>query len=188
MALSLDASPPGIYRQRGTSSLQRLFRTHFLDLHARYEADFAKRLGRFRLERISSAVRRFMDCGDYTKGIARIQSTNSECKADYFRPFSCKVLYPLGGLLHLLCPPCSQKRILLNERLARNMLGCTHSGYSVDLSVNIPASSSKARGPRAVHIPFARVAAEDARRGARRLSTGMYIGRIGDSSNPTDGI
>ena len=73
MALSLDASPPGIYRQRGTSSLQRLFRTHFLDLHARYEADFAKRLGRFRLERISSAVRRFMDCGDYTKGIARIR-------------------------------------------------------------------------------------------------------------------
>jgi hypothetical protein len=61
MALSLDASPPGIYRQRGTSSLQKLFRAHFPDLHARYEADFAKRLGRFRLERISSAVERFLD-------------------------------------------------------------------------------------------------------------------------------
>ena len=73
MALSLDASPPGIYRQRGTSSLQRLFRAHFPDLHAHYEADFAKRLGRFRLERISSAVQRFLDCGDYTKGIARIR-------------------------------------------------------------------------------------------------------------------
>lgn len=42
-------------------------------LRPRYEADFAKRLGRFRLQRISSAVERFLDCGDYTKGIARIQ-------------------------------------------------------------------------------------------------------------------
>ena len=36
------------------------------------------------------------------------------------------------------------KRTLLNERLARNMLGWTHSGFSVDLTVKIPASSSKA--------------------------------------------
>jgi hypothetical protein len=269
MALSLDASPPGTYRQRGTSSLQRLFRAHFRDLHARYEADFAKRLGRFRLERISSAVERFLDCGDYTKGIARIQCSNPECKADYFRPFSCKVFY--------LCPSCSQKRTLLfgeymnehlllllphrqmvftfpkvlraffrhdrrlygeisklvyrmiqrfynaaagrrvqsaavvayasagefarwnphlhsifpeggfdrqgrfvhvpsldlarlsqyfrctmvafflkrtllNERLARNMLGWTHSGFSVDLTVKIPASSSKAREALAQYI------------------------------------
>ena len=45
MALSLDATP-GTYRQRGTSSLQRLFRAHFPELVARYEAEFAKRLGR----------------------------------------------------------------------------------------------------------------------------------------------
>jgi hypothetical protein len=73
MALSLDASPPGTYRQRGTSSLQKLFRAHFPDLHARYEADFAKRLGRFRLERISSALERFLDCGDYTQA-SRVSS------------------------------------------------------------------------------------------------------------------
>jgi hypothetical protein len=59
-------------------------------------------------------VERFLDCGDYTKGIARIQCTNPECKADHFRPFSCKVFH--------LCPSCSQKRTLLlgeyvNERL-----------------------------------------------------------------------
>jgi len=30
------------------------------------------------------------------------------------------------------------KRTLLNERLARNMLGWTHSGFSVDLTVKIP--------------------------------------------------
>ena len=59
-------------------------------------------------------MERFLDCGDYTKGIARIQCSNPECKADYFRPFSCKVFH--------LCPSCSQKRTLLfgeymNERL-----------------------------------------------------------------------
>lgn len=73
LALSLDATPPGTYRQRGTSTLQGRFPTHFPELCARYEADFAKRLGRCRLQRISSAVERFLDCGDHTKGIARIQ-------------------------------------------------------------------------------------------------------------------
>ena len=114
LGLSLDATPPGTYRQRGTSSLQRLFRTHFPELCARYESTYASRLGRLRLQRISSAVERFLGCGDYTKGVARIQCTNPDCKADYFRPSSCKVFH--------LCPSCSQKRTLLfgeymNERL-----------------------------------------------------------------------
>ena len=44
------------------------------------------------------------------------------------------------------------KRTLLNERLARNKLGWTHSGFSVDLTVKIPASSSKAREALAQYI------------------------------------
>jgi hypothetical protein len=40
---------------------------------------------------------------------------------------------------------CFLKHSLLNERLARNMLGWTHRGFSVDLSVKIAATSSKAR-------------------------------------------
>jgi hypothetical protein len=71
-------------------------------------------VGRFRRERIAKAVERFLDCGDCTKGIARIRCTNPDCTADYFRPFSRKVFR--------LCPSCSQKRTLLfgayvNERL-----------------------------------------------------------------------
>ena len=59
-------------------------------------------------------MERFLCCGDYTKGIARIKYTNPDCKSEYFRPFSCKVFH--------LCPSCSQKRTLLfgeymNERL-----------------------------------------------------------------------
>ena len=61
LALSLDATPPGTYRQRGTSSLQRRFRTHFQDFCARYENMYAARLGPFRLPRISSAIERFLD-------------------------------------------------------------------------------------------------------------------------------
>ena len=134
LALPLDATHLGTYRQRGRSSLQRLFRTHLPELLARYEAEFASRLGRFRRERITKAVERFLDCGDYTKGIARIQCSNPECKADYFRPFSCKVFH--------LCPSCSQKRTLLfgeyvNERLLlrlphRQMVFTPRSGYCID--------------------------------------------------------
>ncbi|MCX7032233.1 MAG: transposase zinc-binding domain-containing protein [Spirochaetes bacterium] len=104
------------------SSLQRLFRVHFAELVARYEAEFAKRLGKFRLERITKAVERFLACGDYRRGIARIKCTNPDCGLEYFRPFSCRVFHPLGGPLHRLCPSCSQKRTLLfgeymNEQL-----------------------------------------------------------------------
>jgi len=114
LALELQAAPPGTYRQRGASPLQRLFRAHFAELVARYEADFAKRLGKFRLQRITKAVERFLGCGDYSRGVARIQCTNPDCRAEYFRPFSCSVFH--------LCPSCSQKRTLLlgeymNEQL-----------------------------------------------------------------------
>lgn len=43
-------------------------------------------------------------------------------------------------------------RCLLNERLARNMRGWTHSGFSMDLSVKIPSTSSKAREALAQYI------------------------------------
>ena len=114
LVLSLDATHSGTYHQRGVNSLQNLFRSHFPELCTRYEADFAKALGKFRMERISKAVGRFLECGDYTNGIARIQCTNPKCKSEYFRPFSCKVFH--------LCPSCSQKRTLLfgeymNEQL-----------------------------------------------------------------------
>ena len=56
LALPLEATPPGTYRQRGSSSLQRPFGAHVAELVACYEAEFAKRLGKFRLQRITKAV------------------------------------------------------------------------------------------------------------------------------------
>jgi hypothetical protein len=86
LALSLDATSPGTYRQRGVNSQHSPFRSHFPELCTRYKADFAMRLGNVRLERIPKAVGRFLECGDYTKGIARIQCINPSCRVEYFRP------------------------------------------------------------------------------------------------------
>ncbi|HEB11625.1 MAG TPA: hypothetical protein ENI06_10485 [Spirochaetales bacterium] len=91
--------------KRGTNILQTIFKEHFPDFAESYEEMYALTYGRFRLERITEVVENFMSCGDYTKGIARIQCTNSECREEFFRPFSCKGFH--------LCPSCSQKRTLL---------------------------------------------------------------------------
>jgi hypothetical protein len=44
------------------------------------------------------------------------------------------------------------RRKLINERLARNMLNWSHSGFSVDNSVTIPATSSRTRVSLAEYI------------------------------------
>jgi hypothetical protein len=127
--LSLDATSPGTCRQRRVSSLQSLFRSHSPEICTRLEADFAKRLGKFRLQRISKAVGRFLQCGGCTKGITRIQCTNPCWRVEYFRLFSCRVFHPYVEPPHRLCPSCSQKRTLLfgeymNEQLLLRLLRC----------------------------------------------------------------
>lgn len=39
--------------------------------------------------KISESVGKFTECGDRNQGIARIKCTNTDCKIDYFRLFSC---------------------------------------------------------------------------------------------------
>jgi hypothetical protein len=114
LVLPVDATAPGTYSPRGTNSLQRLFRAHLPELLARYDHEFAVRLGQHPQKRIAKAMERFLVCGDYSRGIPRIKCTNPESKNEPFRPFSCKVFH--------LCPSCSPKRTLLfgeytNERL-----------------------------------------------------------------------
>ena len=66
---------------------------------------YAKDLGNFRIERITHVATRFLTCGDYRQGLARIRCSNPDCHHEYFRPFSCRGFH--------LCPSCSQKRSLL---------------------------------------------------------------------------
>jgi hypothetical protein len=50
-------------------------RGYFLRFAALYGTHYACRLGHSRLQRITNGVEGFLECGDYTKGIARIQPT-----------------------------------------------------------------------------------------------------------------
>jgi len=114
LLLPIKPASPNVYEQRAAGSLQAIFKAHFQEFARQYDQRYAKIYGRFRLPHITEVVERFLECGDYTKGVARIQCTNPACKEEYFRPFSCKTFY--------FCPSCSQKRTLLfseymNEQL-----------------------------------------------------------------------
>ena len=89
-----------------------LFKKHFQSIAEQYESIYAVIYGRFRIERITEVVGKFILCGDYSQGVARIQCTNPECKYEYFRLFSCKSFY--------FCPSCSQKRTLLFSEYMRD--------------------------------------------------------------------
>ena len=75
-----------------------MLRDHFGRFAAVYDSRYAKGLG-------NRVVARFLTCGDYRQGVARIRCANPERHHEYLRPFSCKAFF--------LCPSCSQKRTLL---------------------------------------------------------------------------
>jgi len=103
------------YYPKKQNALQTIFKTHYQTFEDDYDKSYADTYGQFRLPRIQQAVNRFLDCGDFAKGIARIKCTGKDCKHEYFRPFSCKQWY--------LCPSCHQKRILLlSEHLCEHVL------------------------------------------------------------------
>ena len=81
----------------------------------RYSEKYDTEVGKIRFSRIESFKDSLISCGDYTKGVARIQCSNPECKHEIFRPFSCKRFY--------FCPSCSQKRsILFGEHISDEVL------------------------------------------------------------------
>ena len=103
-----------VYRPRGINAVQLLFKRHFQSIAEQYESKYALIYGRYRIERITEVVEKFILCGDYSQGVARIQCTNLDCKYEYFRPFSCKSFY--------FCPSCSQKRTLLFSEYMKEQL------------------------------------------------------------------
>ena len=113
--LLLETESSGGYVPRTQNLLQHLFVEHFPTFVDSYDERYAEQFGKFRLQRIEEIAQRFITCGDYSHGIARIRCTNPDCGYDYFRPFSCKGFY--------LCPSCSQKRTLLfSEHLTERLL------------------------------------------------------------------
>ena len=73
--LSLQLAPVAKrgYRPRGINDLQILFKKYFHSIAEQYESKYAVIYGRFRIERITEVVEKFILCGDYTKSyIAQI--------------------------------------------------------------------------------------------------------------------
>ena len=103
------------YIPRGRNQLHTIFDGHLDEFCDVYDEKYAAKYGMFRVDRIRDICERFLTCGDYRLGVARIRCTNPTCGHDYFRPFSCKGFY--------LCPSCSQKRTLLfAEHLTNEVL------------------------------------------------------------------
>ena len=91
------------------------------DFEECYDELYAKEYGKYRIIRIKEAVEKFLECGDYSKGIARIKCTNPECKYEYYRPFAAKA--EVACKSWYLCPSCNQKRLLLfSKNLSENVL------------------------------------------------------------------
>jgi len=116
LSLGLRVSPHSVrtYSQRGTNALQAIFKEHFQEFAENYDRKYAPQYGRFRLKRITEVAERFLSCGDYTQGIARIQCTNPECREELFRRLSCKSFH--------LCPSCCQKRTLFVAEYEKDLL------------------------------------------------------------------
>ena len=114
--LSFQIAPvtKAVYRPRGNNAVQLLFKNHFQSIADQYEDKYAGIYGRFCIKRITEVVEKFILCGDYSQGVARIQCSNPDCKFEYFRPFSCKSFY--------FCPSCSQKRTLLFSEYMKDRL------------------------------------------------------------------
>ena len=104
-----------MYAPREQNTIQQIFQDHFAEFEEIYEERYAKEYGTYNIIRIKEAAEKFITCGDWNKGIARIKCTNPDCGHDFFLPLSCKCFY--------LCPSCHQKRLLLfSERLCNEVL------------------------------------------------------------------
>ena len=110
-----------LYVPREQNVIQKILKDHFSDFEKQYNEHYAKQYDKYRIIRIKEAVEKFLECGDYTKGVARIKCTNRDCTYEYFRPF----VASLKGTRKswYLCPSCNQKRLqLFAEHLSENVL------------------------------------------------------------------
>ena len=89
------------YRARNprATPLYHLFESHFEEVRGQWEERYERRLGFWR-GFVDEQVRRYLDCGLYENGFARIRCP--DCAEEYLLAFSCKT--------RELCPSCAAKR------------------------------------------------------------------------------
>ena len=93
-----------VYRPRRPkeSPLWQCLCAHFYDFIQAYPEKYEKKYG-FLKPVVEDVVNKYLDCGDLTKGFARIYCEN--CKKSMLLPFSCKGRW--------FCPSCHEKKVLL---------------------------------------------------------------------------
>ena len=85
------------YRARNprATPLYRLFEAHFEEVRGQWEERFERRCGFWR-GFVEEQVRRYLDCGLFENGFARVRCP--DCAEEYLLAFSCKT--------RELCPSC----------------------------------------------------------------------------------
>jgi hypothetical protein len=93
-----------VYNPREKNVIQEIFQDHLKSFEENYGTQYSVKYSKYRIIHIKETFERFIECGDYSKGIVRIKYTNPNCGHEYFRPFvaslkgACKSWY--------LCPSC----------------------------------------------------------------------------------
>jgi hypothetical protein len=95
-------------RRPEVTPLYRLAETHYEEVKAQWDERFERRYGFWR-GFVDEQVRRYLDCGLFESGFARIRCP--ECHGEYLLAFSCKT--------RELCPSCAAKRSAATAALLR---------------------------------------------------------------------
>ena len=103
-------SPP-LYRSRNprASSLYQLLDSHYETVKSLWEERFERRYGFWR-GLYDTAVARYLDCGLFESGFARVRCTR--CSSEFLVAFSCK--------RRALCPSCGAKRAAVFSELLQH--------------------------------------------------------------------
>ena len=96
------------YRARNPSAtpLYRLFDAHYDEVRGQWEERYERRYGFWR-SFVDEQVLRYLDCGLFENGFARIRCP--DCAGEYLLAFSCKT--------RELCPSCAAKRSAVTAAL-----------------------------------------------------------------------
>jgi len=123
-----------VYVPREQNVIQKILKDHFSDFEECYDDLYTKQYGKYRIIRIKEAVEKFLECEDYSKGIARIKCANPHCGHEYFRPFAAKA--EIACKSWYLCPSCDLQDVgsADENRMSRSLPTRKDSCFSPNIS------------------------------------------------------
>ena len=114
-----------VYTQRDAESspLYRIVKDHYANFQLTYNNKYGQKYGFYRSE-IDLEIEKFLKCGIYKYGVARIRCPKPGCEEERYRPFSCKSRSFCGSCVtrHAL-----ELEIRLEQALSREWIFQHHS-------------------------------------------------------------